>query len=78
MYDNIFIDIGKQINEAPLDTPIYQYNITDENLKTAAEMFLYIIIPHQEYWLNVHKDYNTMLAVCSLRRLIGEIIINDM
>ena len=53
MYDKIFIDIGKQINEAPIDTPIYKHN--DENLVTAAEMFLYIMTPHQEYWLHLYN-----------------------
>ena len=73
MYDLIFKDIGKKLNETAIDIPLYNTNITDENLMTAAEMFLYIMTPHQDYWSNFHRTYSTLLQQCSLRRLLGEI-----
>ena len=73
MYDNFFKNIGQQLNLTPWTTPLYENDITDEVLKTAAEMFLYIMSPQQEYWVNWYNEYSEWLSKSSLRRILGRV-----
>ena len=71
MYDDIFKEIGPKINQTPWTTALYADDISDETLKTAAEMFLYIMAPQQEYWVKWHSKFSEWMEHSSLRRVLG-------
>ena len=72
MYDDIFKQIGEKLNGITLASPLYSDEITDETLKIAAEMYLYIMSPLGEYWQHWHTVYTNWLEISSLRRLLGK------
>ena len=71
LYDDIFKEIGEKMNLTPWTAPLYENDITDDSLKTAAEMFLYIMAPQQEYWVKWHKIFSGWMENSSLRRVLG-------
>ena len=47
------------------------FDISDENLELAAKMFLYIIAPQDQYWIDWHKKYSDWMTRYSIRRLLS-------
>ena len=55
--------------------PLYENEISDETLTTAAEIFIYIVAQQQKYWLEWYDVYEKWLGDFSLRRLLSKYII---
>ena len=74
----IFLDVVKSFDPsikslARADQNVYDNGVTDDTLKTAVEMFVYLIAPYEKdsYWIYWWSEYRTWLEDISLRRLIG-------
>ena len=50
-----------------------EFAITEEDLDTAAKMYIYIIAPQSSYWVKYYKNYKRWMENSSLRRLLGKI-----
>ena len=71
---DIFKDIRTQINEHTDNLPVDSKYISDETLEVAAKMYLYIMAPAQDYWLNWYNKYSEWLDRCTLKRLLGKFL----
>ena len=50
-----------------------EFAITEEDLDTAAKMYIYIIAPQSSYWVKYYKNYKRWMENSSLRRLLSKI-----
>ena len=77
MFQDIFKEIKEKGNfnkKLIPRTPIYEKEITDFTLETAAEMFLYIMTEQKDKdWVDWKDEYSEWLTTSSLRRLQGNI-----
>ena len=77
MFQDIFKEIKEKGNfnkKLIPRTPIYEKEITDFTLETAAEMFLYIMTEQKDKdWVDWKEEYSEWLTTSSLRRLQGNI-----
>ena len=70
----IYLDLSRELT---YDLNRFNYeghlqdNITDEALKTAAQMFMYITAPHQIYWKDIDKLYSNWIQYLPMRRVLG-------
>ena len=86
-FANMFMKMGKKLNESNYNKsdPLYLHEIGDEELETAAEIFIYILssksMSETHYgwttvepeWKKFYTDtYVLWLQSCSLRKLLGK------
>ena len=86
-FANMFMKMGKKLNESIYNKsePLYLHEIGDEELGTAAEIFIYILssksMSENAYggwttaepeWKNFYVTYVLWLQSCSLRKLLGK------
>ena len=79
----LFQSIGTELNESvyQINEPLFENEISDETLKTAATMFTYIIAT-EIHSKNIDKDYlkswvivyKEWMRTYSLRRLLGTFV----
>ena len=51
--------------------PVYEHEISDETLATAAQILIYILAPQQKYWFEWYDAYEKWLGSLSLQRLLS-------
>ena len=77
MFQDIFKEIKEKGNfkkKLIPRTPMYEKEITNFTLETAAKMFLYIMTEQKDKdWLDWKEEYSEWLTTSSLRRLQGNI-----
>ena len=74
-FGDIFDTIGNNFNKTlwRISKPLFEHDISDQSLETAAEIFIYIMAPPDQNWLNWYRVYEEwMIRISSLRRLLGK------
>ena len=74
-FGDIFDTIGNNFNKTlwRISKPLFEHDISDQSLETAAEILIYIMAPPDQNWLNWYRVYEEwMIRISSLRRLLGK------
>ena len=70
LYNEILLSIASKFDvQHILNFP--QDGISDETLKFAAKIFIYLKADQQDFWLQWHKVYGDLMDFYSLRRILG-------
>ena len=83
MYYKMLKDLGERLAEhLPASDKVVmteivndvekEFAIAEEDLDTAAKMYIYIIAPQSSYWVKYYKNYKRWMENSSLRRLLSK------